>query len=397
MRTAIAVVGLCSAWLAMATPAPEQHAGHAPAVPAGMAARADMGASAAFASDGTLWAVHKQGDHAVIRRSADRGASWSAPVAVNGDAERVAADGDSRPKLALGKGDALYVSWTRPLSKPYTGEVRFARSLDGGASWSAAITVHADRQEITHRFDALTVDDQGRIFVAWIDKRDQALARAAGREYRGAAVYFAVSDDGGASFRGDFKVAENSCECCRIALLAQPDGGVLAMWRHVFAPNIRDHAMATLKPDGSVGPMRRATFDNWAIDACPHHGPALARDDAGALHAVWFDLGAQFPGVSYGRLLDGTVQGQRQVGEDSAEHADIAASGQRIAVAWKAFDGERTQLRAMRSDDGGQSWRTLDLVSTGDMSDQPRLLSHDGRFYVFWNTREHPLWVVPLP
>ena len=31
----------------------------------------------------------------------------------------------------------------------HTGEVRFARSLDGGASWSAAITVHADDQTVT--------------------------------------------------------------------------------------------------------------------------------------------------------------------------------------------------------------------------------------------------------
>jgi len=395
MRTAIRIAGLWAALLTAPALALAQHAGH-DAAAAGMATRADLGASAAFADDGTLWAVNKQGDHAVVRHSRDRGVTWSPPVAVNTDAERVAADGDSRPKIAVGKGGALYVSWTRPLAKPYTGEVRFARSLDGGAHWSEAITVHADRQQITHRFDALAVDRDGRIFVAWVDKRDQELARGKGRAYRGAAVYFAVSDDRGASFRGDFKVAEHSCECCRIALLAQPDGGVLAMWRHVFAPNIRDHAVAVLKPDGDVGPMRRATFDNWAIDACPHHGPSLARDADGGLHAVWFDLGPQHAGVSYGRLHDGAVQGQRQVGGDSAEHADIAISGKRVAVAWKAFDGERTQLRAMRSDDGGDTWRTLDLASSGDISDQPRVLAHDDHFYVFWNTRKRPLRVLEL-
>lgn len=396
MPSAIRIAGLCAALLATPAPVLAQHAGH-DAAPAPKAMRADLGASAAFADDGTLWAVSKQGDHAVVRHSRDRGVIWSPAVAVNTDAERVAADGDSRPKIAMGKGGALYVTWTRPLAKPYTGEVRFARSLDGGASWSEAITVHADRQQITHRFDAIAVDGEGRIFVAWIDKRDQEVARAAGTAYRGAAVYFAVSDDGGASFRGDFKVAEHSCECCRIALLAQPEGGVLAMWRHVFAPNVRDHAVAQLNPDGSVGPMRRATFDNWAIDACPHHGPSLARDADGGLHAVWFNLGPQHAGVSYGRLRDGAVQGQRAVGGDSAEHADIAISAQRVAVAWKAFDGKRTQLRAMRSDDGGDTWRTHDLDSTGDMSDQPRVLAHDGHFYVFWNTRESSHRVLELP
>lgn len=398
MRTAIHAVSLYAALLVLAAPAllRAQHAGH-DAAPTGMAVRADLGASAAFAADGTLWAVGKQGDHAVVVHSGDRGISWSEPVAVNTDAERVAADGDSRPKIALGKGGALYVTWTRPLAKPYTGEVRFARSLDGGAHWSDAITVHADRQEITHRFDAIAVDSSGRVFVAWVDKRDQELARAAGTSYRGAAIYYAVSDDGGASFRGDYKVAEHSCECCRIALQPQPAGGVLALWRHVFEPNIRDHAMAELYADGRVGPVRRATFDNWAIDACPHHGPSLARDDLGRLHAVWFDLGKDHAGVSYGRVGDGAVQGQRQVGDDSAEHADIAVDGQGVVVAWKAFDGERTQLRAMRSDDGGANWRSLDLASTGDMSDQPRVLAYAGDFYVFWNTREKSHRVLKVP
>lgn len=395
MRTTILVAGLCAAVLGTPAPVLAQHVGH-DAAPAPKAMRADLGASAAFSDDGTLWAVSKQGDHAVVQHSRDRGVTWSPAVAVNTDTERVAADGDSRPKIAVGKDGALYVTWTRPLAKPYTGEVRFARSLDGGASWSEAITVHADRQEITHRFDALAVDGEGRIFVAWIDKRDQELARATGTAYRGAAVYFAVSDDGGASFRGDFKVAEHSCECCRIALLAQPEGGVLAMWRHVFAPNIRDHAVARLNPDGSIGPMRRATFDGWAIDACPHHGPSLARDRQGRLHAVWFNLGNEAAGVFYGRLVDGAVQGQRRVGGDNASHADIAVSGDRVAVVWTAFDGERMQLQAMQSDDGGEHWHEQTLASTTDMADQARLLVHDGRFYAFWNTREQPLRVIAL-
>ena len=47
----------------------------------------------------------------------------------------------------------------------------------------------------------------------------QVIAAGKGAKYRGAAVYFAVSDNQGASFRGDFKLADYSCECCRIAML----------------------------------------------------------------------------------------------------------------------------------------------------------------------------------
>ena len=134
--------------------------------------RVELAASAAFDAQGVLWAVSKSGGQVMVRRSADAGKSWSAPQPVNAAPEGIGAEGDARPKIASGAKGELYVTWTKPLSKPYTGEIRFARSLDGGKSFSAPVTVHADRQEITHRFDALTVTREGKLFVAWIDKRD---------------------------------------------------------------------------------------------------------------------------------------------------------------------------------------------------------------------------------
>ena len=78
-------------------------------------------------------------------------------------------------------------------------------------------------------------------------------------------------------------------------------------------------------------------------------------------------------------------------------HADLAAAGNRIAVAWKEFDGERSRLRAMRSDDAGATWRESELASSGGPSGHPFVLARDGAFHVFWNRRDAPLSVVPLP
>ncbi len=362
-------------------------------------ARSDLGASAAFDSrSGDLWAVSKEGDHVLLRRSADAGHTWSAARPVNRVPERIAADGDARPKIALGGEGEIYVTWTTPLSKPYTGNIRFARSLDAGRNFSEPVTVNADRQEITHRFDALAVDREGRLFIAWIDKRDLVAAKGSGNDaYRGAAVYYAVSDDRGASFRGDYKLADHSCECCRIGLYAARDGGVLAMWRHVFEPNIRDHALARIDAHGVAGAVRRVTFDDWRIDACPHHGPSLAGAPDGTLHAVWFTEGERRNGVFYGRLGDGAVEGLRRIGGDTAAHADVAVIGSRVAVAWKEFDGQRTQLRAIVSADGGRTWREHRLAATEGASGQPMLLAHGDRFHVFWHTRQQPLSVVKIP
>ena len=359
-------------------------------------ARPELGASAAFDARGRLWAVKKRGQHVMLWRSDDQGSTWRALRAVNRTPEAIAADGDARPKIAIGARGELYVSWTQPLAKPYTGFIRFARSLDAGRTFREPMTVHTDRQPITHRFDAITVTREGRVFVAWIDKRDGEAARATQAPYRGAALYYAVSGDRGATFRGDYKVADHSCECCRIALLPRANGTVTAFWRHVFEPNLRDHAIATLRADGSVEGFRRATFDDWAIDACPHHGPSLAEYAGGHLHAVWFTLGTDEPGAIYGRLRENGVNEMRRIGGETAEHPDIAALGKRLAIVWKEFDGERLQLLSMRSDDAGRTWRHKTLAVTNDAADQPRLVTHGGRFYALWNTRAKPLWVVPL-
>ena len=289
------------------------------------------------------------------------------------------------------------MTWTKPLSKPYTGEIKLVRSIDGGRTFSAPRVVHADRQEITHRFDAMTVTRDGRLVVAWIDKRDGVAAGGKASDYAGAAVYYAVSDDRGITFRGDYKVAEHSCECCRIALLPQADGSVLGLWRHVFPPNVRDHALASLGSDGKVTGFRQATFDDWRVDVCPHHGPSLAADGAGALHAVWYSGAKDKAGVYYGRLESGGIAGRRRVGGETAEHGDIAIAGDQVAIVWKEFDGRRATLRALRSSDRGATFSEREIGDTGDASDQPRLLVHKERFYVFWNTRSEPLRVIPLP
>lgn len=355
----------------------------------------ELGASACFAPDGTLWAVHKISGHLAVSRSTDAGQSWANPVLVTAQPEQTDPGADARAKIAIGTAGEIYLTWTRPLARPFTGEIRFSRSLDHGATFSPATVVHRDRQAITHRFDALTVTPNGDLFVAWIDKRD--LERSPDATYRGAAVYFAVSRDRGASFAGDYKVADHSCECCRIAIAPAPNDEVRLLWRHIFAPNIRDHATATIRADGTISQVARATFEDWRVDACPHHGPALAVDGSGRPHAVWFSGAASRRGLFHGWIEMGGREAPRQLGSVLAGHGDLAIAGQRIAIAWKEHVAGRTALRALVSSDQGRTWREHQLRSVDGPTDHPRVLVRGDRFHVFWNTAAEPLLVCAVP
>lgn len=397
VRSTLIVLLLTAALAPGAVLAADSHGQHAATE---RPARIELGTSAAFAPDGTLVAASKRGDHVVVERSSDDGRTWAAPVVVNADPEPIAADGENRPKLAFAGDGGLLVTWTRPLSKPYTGEIRIARA-DDGRQFGTPITVHRDRREITHRFESIHVGRQGEVLVAWIDKRDLEAAGAGKAGYRGAAIYAAVSRDHGRSFSPETKVADHSCECCRIALASDSDGAPVLLWRHVFAPNERDHALVRLQPDGTPETVQRATFERWKVDACPHHGPSLAVDDQGVRHAVWFNQKDGGGHVYYGRLRPVgdriEVEGQRPVGGPRAAHADLNVAGPRLAIVWKEFDGDRTRLAALVSDDGGRTFSSHELGATEGAADQPRVLVRGAQLFAFWRTAREGLRLHPLP
>lgn len=364
------------------------------------APRPSLGTSVAYAANGELLAVSVQGQYVVIQRSQDGGSNWSSPLHVNTAPEAISADGENRPKLVTLDDGGVLVTWAHPLQKMRTGFIKAARSDDGGKSFAPPIVVHRDRQEIAHSFDTLLAS-KGRIYVAWLDRRNGDAARAAGKSYRGTAVFAAVSNDGGRSFEPETRIADHSCECCRIAGTIDASGTPLLLWRHVFEPNQRDHALAQLNPDATPASFTRATFDRWQIDACPHHGPSLAISNDGTRHAVWFNQKDGEGRVFYGRLRgDGTtasVEGQRTIGGERAAHADIAISGQRVAIAWKEFDGEKTRLHAEISSDGGGTFIPLELANAEGASDQPRLLRHGEKLQVFWRAEREGMRLFDLP
>jgi hypothetical protein len=406
---ALLAMAMTSAVLAQAHDAPHASAARKRPPPLAM--------GAAIAPDGALWIVGLDGEqHLFVQTSADEGRNWSPPRVLATGTDKIAADGENRPKLAFdaaGKGYAV-ITYTEPLAKPYTGQIRMLRSGDGGRSFSAPFTVHQDRQLITHRFESVAFDARGTLHTLWIDKRDlearlsaapapspalspassaaSGTARSGRRakpvvDYRGAAVYRNESVDGGQTFGPDLKLADHSCECCRIALASSPDGGLVALWRHVFEPNERDHAFAPVGP----GPApARASFDRWAIDACPHHGPGLAPAAAGGYHAVWFGDRAGDARVRYGRLrIDGTpATDPVALPDDRAEHAALAAAGRTVAIAWRSFDGQATRWRAWLSTDDGAHFTLKELGRSTDDNDHPLLVQQGPRILALWRTTQ---------
>lgn len=358
----------------------------------------------AFDAQGGLWLAWTQNEHVYVAKSNDGGQSILPPVRVTPDPLPVEKNGENRPKVVAAPNGDLYVSFIAKGEKKFTGVVYFSRSLDGGKTFSAPKRISDEAQPSSQRFEALKVGPDGRIFIAWLDKRDLFAAKQAKTTYRGSALYYAISDDRGATFHANRNGADHSCECCRVAMDIGPDGLPVIVWRHIFEPSIRDHAVMKLNAYGSPGAVVRLSEDNWELDGCPHHGPAISISDNGVQHVTWFTDGEARQGIFYASSDDGgrTFTSPMAFGDadHQAGHPSVLAVGEQVYLTWKEFSGVLDELYVMASADQGLTWSTpLRVAATADASDHPFLIE-DGRWlYASWATTLeglHLFKVAPL-
>jgi len=356
--------------------------------------------------DGHSWTLY----HA---RSADGGARWSSPVRVAGGAgspEEVHPHGESSPRLVAGPDDRIAVVWPNSITVPGrkwpAAMIRFARSPDGGATWTTPRTLNDDTTGalVSHQFHGATwVGDSG-LTVAWLDEREVAAAIAAGPDGHAehpaepdAAIYLTSSPDFGRTWTPNRVGWKAACPCCRVSLARNLEGQAIAAWRKHFPGNIRDVVTAAVGDKPSE--PERVHPDNWSYAGCPHTGPALASGADGGVHVVWYNGKAGTQGMYYARsgrsgeparpaeLISGDRVGPSHpavvtLGGGGALAAyDMTSTGERrIGVARLRDDGSVAGRVWVPSSDGGRYPQlaavddTTAVVSwTGGKGDAPRV------------------------
>lgn len=347
-------------------------------------ARPALAISATVDAQGRIWLARVEKQTVLVSHSVDEGQHFSVPVAVNAQPENIGAEGENRPKIVVTRNGTLHLTWTQLLSTPYTGEIRYARSTDDGKTFSTPITINDDQRLTSHRFESLVSDGGDRLAIAWLDGRDRDAAKGKGDKFAGVSVYVARSDNNGASFQANRKLADHTCECCRTAL-AWTAAGPVALWRNVYGTNTRDFALAHL----DSGKPQRLADDEWSIDACPHHGGGIATGGDGTLHAVWYTQGRNRQGLFYRQVKGERMSAPMAFGDARAQagHATVAADGQTVLITWREFDGEAYGALTLLSRDGGVHWRApRRIATTADAADYPVPLIYNGRVQVVWNT-----------
>jgi hypothetical protein len=271
----------------------------------------------------------------MLRRSVD-GKNFSAPGRVNDLPGDGTVRNENPPKVAVGPSGDVYVCWANETAK-WKGDIRFARSTDGGRTFQPAITLNSDAggAPTGHAFQSIAVDRRGRIFVTWIDERSKKA------NDRGAEIWLSTSEDRGKTFSRDRRILSDVCECCRTNIQIDSAGRLFLSYRTVPGKGAmyRDIVVARSTDAGISFKTTTVSADGWDINACPVTGPALCVDSSDQVHVVWFTGGGEKPGLYYATSGDhGSSYLPRKLldpDQKLARHAQaIAQPDGKILVAW---------------------------------------------------------------
>ncbi len=316
-----------------------------------------------------VWVEHGADKNAdvFLQKMNAQGQSVGEKVRVNSEAGAATAWRGDPPTIAVGSDGKIFVGWTARVNAPEGSSSNLVISLsrDGGHSFDAPVKVNDDKLPAVHGMHSLAVDQNGSIYMAWLDERylreDAAKSQpkesptepktGSSNAEAGAAhkhseanreVYFAVSKDGGKSFSANKKLASDVCPCCKTSIVAAPDGKVYFSWRQVLPDNFRHIAVAASSDNGaSFSQAAIVSDDRWQIAGCPVSGASLAIGANNALNVVWFSAGeAGQPGIYRSESVDGgkTFSPRVLVSEGAAfgTQALVTDAAKNLEAVWSA-------------------------------------------------------------
>lgn len=201
-----------------------------------------------------------------VRLSRFRDGKWSPPSTVVARPDLFVNWADF-PAVAEFPDGTLLVHWLQKSGKEtYAYDVRYARSRDGGATWSESALLHDDGTKSEHGFLSFVADrTRPLVHAVWLD----------GRKMPGGGDmtlrYAAIDADGKLSEPAELD--GRTCECCTTALTATDDG-LVAAYRDRTAEEIRD--ISIVRKSGAAWTEPAVLHaDGWKIAGCPVNGPQL--------------------------------------------------------------------------------------------------------------------------
>ncbi|WP_348268728.1 sialidase family protein [Edaphobacter paludis] len=346
---------------------------------------------------GGLYLLAVEKTELILRMSHEAGEHWMPPTTLSSSGETVNTSAENAPQL-VAHGMYAFALWQQ---KNDSDETQLVEARSSGMGTTPPVTTLVTDKPATDKsysgFATLAVAPNGDVYAAWLDGRDNTSGSTGTFN-----VYLARSTDRGATFHHNVKVATLACPCCRPSVAIAANGKVYVAYRHVYADNERDIAVATSTDHGEhFGAPVRIANDRWKLFGCPESGPVLAVQ-GDKLIVAWYTATGGHPGIRLTSSSDGGQTFSKEIsvskGIEGANHPYLSmADDGTIALVFsgrqstKSGDWNSLTPYALRIDTKGHVSATTHIPADTSGERYPTAsLSPDGDIYVIWSGSDAP-------
>lgn len=251
--------------------------------------------------------VEKKGRDAQLKYSKLLNDKWTAPITIAVGNNWFVNWADYPMVSSDGNNNMVAHFLEKSASSTYAYDVRVVRSNDAGKSWSVPTILHDDGKQAEHGFVSM-VPYNKQTFVSWLDGRNAAAEESGGVHggHHGQMTLRGALVDTSGNKTAEWELDNRVCDCCQTSA-AITDNGPVVVYRDRSDEEIRDMSIVRLV-NGQWTSPKTVHLDNWKIEGCPVNGPR------------------------------------------------IAATGNKLAIAWFSMPEKNAQVNVVFSEDGGETF-----------------------------------------
>jgi hypothetical protein len=288
-------------------------------------------------------------------------------------------DGHSyTPAVAVDSGGATHVVWFDDTAGDY--EIYYRKSEDGGTTWSWTQRLTWTTGESRH--PAVAIDSSGTVHVVWDDDTPGD-----------GEIYYRKSEDGGTTWSAVSRLTWNSGGSLDPVIAIDSADHIQIVWRDT-APGSSQVYYRGSKDGGSTWSWNKriSWTPGWSFM------PAIAVDSADTIHVVWYNNAPDNSEIYYRKSGDGganwsVAKRLTWTPGDSIYPAIAADNGGNIHVVWYDDTPGNQEIYYRGSDNGGDSWSPAKRMTWLDSNSRsPSVtVNSTGDVYVIWED-----WSVEL-